>query len=418
MRAVAYFVVFATIATLSSAPHAQTNDGYLLGTQDRLRIHVSEWPILTGEFVIGANGALMLPLIGVVEARGLAPAELAAQISRRLRERAKLSTDPDATVDIAQYRPFYILGGVERPGEYSYRPGMVILNAVAIAGGLFRPPRSSDWGFERDAISGRGDLRLAAVRRDELAAREIRLKAEAEGLEVFPSPPIGSSALTNQFLEEERLVYNARLDRYRSQVMAYDEAIRLLNGEVQSLEDQIAATRKQEESVAKELEDTRSHVARALVPAPRLLPIERTLAQIEREQKEIATAIMRARQQINATKILRDALRDDRRGSAFADLRALMIDRRELDERIETASRLVSGSETSLSTAGDTAEVSGAPTYIIIRQLNGLSTEISAAETTLLEPGDIVKVFRPQDVSSDRSRASMRQPTRPSARVQ
>lgn len=400
MRIRAFLVVFSAVASLSSSASSQEVDGYRLGVQDRLRVHVHEWPILTGEFVVGANGSLILPLIGVVQAKGLEPSQLAIHISNRLRERAKLSVAPDATVDVAQYRPFYILGGVERPGEYSYRPGMLVVNAVAIAGGMFRPPRTSDWGFERDTINGRGELRLSAVRRDELAARELRLKAEAEGLEVFPPVPPTLSASAIRFVEDERLLFNARSDRHRNQSSAYGETIKLIEAEIKSLEAQIGAARKQEESVAKELEDTRGHVARALVPAPRLLPIERTLAQIEREMKEIMTQIMRARQLINSTKILRDTLRDERRSMALTELQALEVQRKELDERIETASRLVSGSQVALSSAEEPGEAAATAAYIIVRQRNNLATEFPASETTVLEPGDIVKVFRPQDVSS------------------
>ena len=213
------------------------------------------------------------------------------------------------------------------------------------------------------------------------------------------------SARATRFIDEERLLFSARIDRHRNQFLAYQETIKLIEGEIKSLEAQIAAARKQEDSVAKELEDTRGHVARALIPAPRLLPIERTLAQIEREMKEISTQIMRARQQINATKILRDNLKDERRSTALTELQALEVQRKELDERVETASRLVSGSQVALSSAEEPGEVSGTPTYIIVRQRNNLATELPASETTVLEPGDIVKVYRPQDAGSSRGRA-------------
>jgi polysaccharide export outer membrane protein len=38
-------------------------------------------------------------------------------------------------VDVINYRPFYILGQVNKPGEYPYVNGMTVLNAVALAGG-------------------------------------------------------------------------------------------------------------------------------------------------------------------------------------------------------------------------------------------------------------------------------------------
>lgn len=405
MKIGAYLAVLATILSVSPIALAQEAEPYRLGVQDRLRIHIHEWPILTGEFVVGANGSLVLPLIGSVLAKGLDPSELANEIASRLRIKADLSKAPDTTVDISQYRPFYILGGVERPGEYQYRPGMLVVNAVAMAGGMYRPPRTSDWGFERDAITGRGDLRLSAVRRDEFRARELRLKAEAEGKDKFPAVPQDMSADVLKLVDEERILFNVRLDRYRSQSAALGETISLIEGEIKSLQGQIEAARKQEASVVKELEDTRGLVARALAPAPRILPIERTLAQIEREQKEISTAIMRARQQINATKIQRDALTDERRNSAVTELQALEVQRRELDERVETAARLISGSSAMLANPHEAADSEGTASFVIIRHRDAIASEITATETTVLVPGDVVKVFRPQDVSSSRRSA-------------
>lgn len=402
MKTCAYLAVLATVISSNPAALAQEPEPYRLGVQDRLRIHVHEWPILTGEFVIGAGGSLVLPLIGGIPAKGLDITELGTEISKRLREKAELVKAPDTTVDIAQYRPFYILGGVERPGEYNYRPGMLVVNAVAIAGGIYRPPRTSDWGFERDSITGRGELRLAGVRRDELRAREHRLKAEADGLEAFPPPPADMSPGARKFAEEERVLFTARLERHRNQYVALGETLVLLDGEIKSLQGQIASARKQEESVAKELEDTRGLVARALVPAPRVLPIERTLAQIEREQKEITTAIMRARQQINTVKSQRETLKDERRSAALTELQALEGQRNELDEKVETSARLIAGSSEMLSNPQEAADSEGSPLFMIIRHQNGTAAELTVAETAVVQPGDIVKVFRPQDVSSSR----------------
>lgn len=402
MKIGAYLAVLAAILSISPVARAQEAEPYRLGSQDKLRIHIHEWPILTGEFVVGANGSLVLPLIGSVPAKGLEPSELAIEIANRLRTKAELSKAPDTIVDILQYRPFYILGGVERPGEYQYRPGMLVVNAVAMAGGMYRPPRTSDWGFERDAITGRGDLRLSAIRRDEFKARELRLRAEAEGKEKLPAAPQDSSPAVLKLVDEERIVFDVRLERHRSQHAALGESISLIEGEIKSLQGQIESARKQEASVARELEDTRQLVARALAPAPRILPIERTLAQIQRETKEIQTAIMRARQQINTTKIQRDALTDERRSAAVTELQTLEAQRRELDERVETAARLISGSSAMLANPQGEADSEGTASFVIIRHQDGMASQITAMETTMLQPGDVVKVFRPQDVSSSR----------------
>ena len=400
MRIIAHAVILAAVTLASPAVRAEDGERYRLGVQDRLRVHVHEWPVLTGEFVVGANGMLTLPLIGGISAKGLDLDALSEEIGTRLREKVGLGKAPETTVDIAQYRPFYILGGVERPGEYSYRPGMLVVNAVAIAGGVYRPPRTSDWGFERDAITGRGDLRLAAVRRDEIRAKELRLKAEADGSQAFPAVPQNLSPGAMKFIDEERVVFAARLDRFLNQTSGIADSIALYEAEINSLKEQIVSATKQEESVARELKDTKGLVERSLIPAPRILPIERTLAQIEREKKEIDTHVLRARQQINMLSIQRESLKDERRGNALAELQTLDTQLKELNERAETYSRIASGSNSMLSRPQEGLEVEMTPSFVVIRQQDGGKVvEMKAVETTVLQPGDIVKVFRPQESS-------------------
>jgi protein involved in polysaccharide export with SLBB domain len=44
-----------------------------------------------------------------------------------------------AAVEVAQYRPFAIMGDVQKPGQYPYRPGLTVLEAISLAGGYYRP---------------------------------------------------------------------------------------------------------------------------------------------------------------------------------------------------------------------------------------------------------------------------------------
>jgi exopolysaccharide production protein ExoF len=394
--------VFLVVASAACAQE----EVYHLGFQDRIRLHVHEWPVLTGEFTIGPDGRLMLPLVGEVVASGLQPSELAAVIAERLQTKAQLSEPPDTSLAVTQYRPFYILGGVEKPGEYAYRPGMLVLNALTIAGGVYRPPRSSEWGFERDSISGRGEIRLILLRREELLAKEARLKAEASGQEEFVVSKDSEAGLS-RFIEEERKIFYSRLNRHKNQINALADTLELLDREIASVQAQIAAAELQRQSVARELDDTKGMVSRGLAPAPRVLPLERTLAQIVREQKEMETSILRARQQINQARLQRTGLLDERRSVATLELQALLVQLRELDERYETTSRLAAGALSAISAPQSEAdEESGPPlTFTLIRKEHGEVREISATESTRILPDDIVKVFRPQESKTRKPRA-------------
>jgi polysaccharide biosynthesis/export protein len=126
----------------AAAPIAATHDApYHLDAGDRLRVVVFGQEGLTNTYAIDAGGAITMPLIGAVAARGKTPAGLAADISARLRN--GYIREPSVAVEVETYRPFFILGEVAAPGQYPYVPNMSVESAVAIAGG-FSPRAKRD----------------------------------------------------------------------------------------------------------------------------------------------------------------------------------------------------------------------------------------------------------------------------------
>lgn len=112
-----------------------TQTAYRLGPEDQVRVTVFNDPRLTGEFRISDAGTLALPLVGAVQAAGRTTAELERAIEREMRQK-NLFRDPSVAVEVVRYRPIFVLGMVERGGEYPYKPGMTVLSAVAVAGGF------------------------------------------------------------------------------------------------------------------------------------------------------------------------------------------------------------------------------------------------------------------------------------------
>ena len=126
----------------AAAPAAVTHDApYHLDAGDKLRVVVYGQEGLTNTYAIDAGGAITMPLIGAVPARGKTPAGLAADISARLRN--GYIREPSVAVEVETYRPFFILGEVAAPGQYPYVPNMSVESAVAIAGG-FSPRAKRD----------------------------------------------------------------------------------------------------------------------------------------------------------------------------------------------------------------------------------------------------------------------------------
>jgi polysaccharide export outer membrane protein len=112
---------------------ADTDPPYLLDSGDRLRIFVYGQPNLSRLYTVDHAGTISVPLIGTVKARGLKTVELEARLRGRLGTR--YVKDPQVTVDIAQTRPFYILGEVRNAGQFPYVSGMTVQSAIATAGG-------------------------------------------------------------------------------------------------------------------------------------------------------------------------------------------------------------------------------------------------------------------------------------------
>jgi polysaccharide biosynthesis/export protein len=110
-----------------------TSQPYTLDSGDRLRIIVFGQENLSGLYSVDASGCVALPLIGPVSARGLTTFELAANIGSLLRR--KYLKDPQVAAEVETYRPFFILGEVNKPGQYPYVTAMTVENAVAVGEG-------------------------------------------------------------------------------------------------------------------------------------------------------------------------------------------------------------------------------------------------------------------------------------------
>ena len=107
---------------------------YRLAAGDRILIRVYGEDDMAVDTRLGDSGVISYPFIGDINARGLTVAELAQRITRGLK--GPYLVDPVVSVDIAEYRPFFLNGEVNKPGAIPYQPGMTLRKAVAIAGGF------------------------------------------------------------------------------------------------------------------------------------------------------------------------------------------------------------------------------------------------------------------------------------------
>jgi polysaccharide export outer membrane protein len=137
-------------ASVSSSDLAAT---YRLDTGDRIRLIVYGEPDLSGEFELDSTGELSLPLISNVEARQLSVRELEKVVTEKFKD--GYLVNPRVSIEVLNFRPFFILGEVKRPGSYPYVSGLTVMNAAALAGGYTYRAKTSNFTILR----GKGEDR-------------------------------------------------------------------------------------------------------------------------------------------------------------------------------------------------------------------------------------------------------------------
>lgn len=142
-----------------TAPNPVGTPDYHLGPGDKVKITVFNNPDVSGEAVLDSSGDIAMPLLGQVPAQNLTVTDLQGKITELLNR--QYLVDPKVSVEVLNYRPFFILGEVGRPGSYPYIAGVTVRQAVAIGGGYTRRARTSSVAIVRQTPVG--EERLEAV---------------------------------------------------------------------------------------------------------------------------------------------------------------------------------------------------------------------------------------------------------------
>jgi protein involved in polysaccharide export with SLBB domain len=133
----------------SDPPATPATSDLRLQAGDKIHVTVYGEKDLTGDYQVNTGGYVALPLAGSVKAVGLTPPELETALEKQF---TKLR-DPRVTVEVTSFRPFYVMGEVQKPGEYPYRAGLNVLSAIAIAGGATYRASTSEVYIQRAGSS-------------------------------------------------------------------------------------------------------------------------------------------------------------------------------------------------------------------------------------------------------------------------
>ncbi|MGB8523694.1 MAG: polysaccharide biosynthesis/export family protein [Candidatus Acidiferrales bacterium] len=122
-------------ASTATAKAATQDPNYIIGAQDVLDVSVWKEPEVSRVVPVRPDGKISLPLLNDVQAAGLTPSQLAAQITVSLK---KFVTSPQVTVIVTTINSqrIYIIGEVTRPGAFPMLPEMNVLQGLSSAGGF------------------------------------------------------------------------------------------------------------------------------------------------------------------------------------------------------------------------------------------------------------------------------------------
>ncbi|TCU14417.1 exopolysaccharide production protein ExoF [Rhizobium sullae] len=386
---------------IGSSGFARAAD-YQLGTMDKLRIRVAEWQtaegairdwsVVSGDYTIGPSGSLSLPFVGDLPASGKTTDAIAKEIGAALQKQFGLKDRPSASVELAQFRPVFMTGDVENPGEYPFAPNLTVVKAVSLAGGL----RRADAGqrFARDFINAKGDAVVYTTERNRLIARKARLQAEiAKGDTIEMPKELTDLPEAKALLASEMALMSTRKKRLTLQLQALDDLKSLLQAEIESLGKKTETQTRQLELAKEDRDKVENLAEKGLALSARKMATEQRAADTEATLLDIDTNILKAKQDISQANQDEITLRNDWDAKLSQELQDTESELDTLNLKIATSDALMSEA---LAQSNDAARFdpqnAASISYSIMREVDGLSKEIPVQENTALQPGDLIRV--------------------------
>ncbi|TIP41395.1 MAG: sugar ABC transporter substrate-binding protein [Mesorhizobium sp.] len=392
---------FLLAASLAMPQFAAAGD-YQLGPQDKLNIRVAEWQTvdgtfrdwsaINGEYSVGPAGTLSVPFVGDMQAAGKTTAEIASAIGLALQRKLALPDKPEASVEMAQFRPFYISGEVQNPGQFPFVPDLTVLKAVSIAGGI---RRNADYGpqIEKDLITAKGSYDIYDDQRLRLMVKRARIDADLAGKTTFEVPQeIQGDPRLPTIVADETAILVSDQKSLKLKLDALDQLKGVLQSEIESLQKKIANQQKQVDLAEQQANSIGPLAQKGLIANARLLSSQQTVTDLQGKILDYETAILTAKQSIS--KAEQDAI--DARNTLSSSLTA---DRQQTEANLNEAALRVGMQKGLIAQASDpatTAALTGSQEppllYSLVRVADGKTSEIEAKEDTPVLPGDVIKV--------------------------
>ncbi|MCM2293285.1 polysaccharide export protein [Allorhizobium sp. BGMRC 0089] len=391
-------------------PCAAFAQDYLVGPQDKLKISVVEWrPVtatayewqpLTGQFMVSAAGNLSLPIIGIVPVSGKTVEKIAAEISERLQKQVGLQKSPSTSVEVAEYRPFYVVGLAARPGKYPFVPGMSVIEALSIAGGVAGPVNGDLLAIQRQVLTERGELRSLDVERLSLLAREARLKAVVDRADkvTFPKELLDKAKRADiaSILQNEESLFKSTKSNMDSEIQTLKKAKTFASSQIQVLKSKEATLKNQSDMADKELGSVNKLIAQGVASANRQYGAAQYVSELHSRSLDVSMALISVQQSMEKSDWEMNTVQDKYRVEALGQLSQVRDQLAANLQKSETARALLANLEAHAPQIAATAENDMERPLIttILRTVDGEMRKIAATEATPIQPGDVIQIER------------------------
>jgi len=387
-------VALASPGPASAADAPPETQAYLLSPGDRVAITVFGQPELSGDFLIDGAGELLLALIGSVPAADASLGELQQRVTDRLAD--GYLRDPKVSVRIAEFRPIYVVGGVRLPGSYPFRHGMSVLTALALAGGFAQPEERQD-SLRNETAQAEERVRAVTAAYHALLARRGRLTAQRDGAAqiAFPAALLAEpeGAELRAILDGERAIMDLQRKAHEQALAMLRQQAPRAKTEAQAIAAQRRLERVQLDLIQSQVADMSKLMNSGLARRASLAELQREEARVQGNIARNTADAARSEQVMGEIDLKIQELENGFRRQVMIELQETQVRLMETEATLDGAreARALKLQRASLA-AGLPAPTGKQGAIVILSYQKDVLGSRAATETTLLKPGDIVRI--------------------------
>jgi len=369
------------VSFFATASFAQ--ESYRLEPSDQLELWTSMEPSLRRTATIQPDGWISLPLVGHVQAAGHTIPEFEKLLQERLKAYFKEPLDLTIMLQSNTTRPqtVYVAGDVTHPGSYAFRPGMLVIHSVTLAGGLYRPAAAA--GGEDREMTMQRDIKLEEAQLAALSARVARINAEMEG---------GDPALATQAspadVARERNILEARRAQDAERQADRSQVESLRDSELKALEEQSKSIAERISLAERRLAQIASLVSRGFSNRAQQLEQEGDIASLKASEHELQARITQTRLNKSTDLARFEEGNKERRTALLLELREVQQEREAVQSRLADNKRILQVYMTGARTDTSRPTVS----FSVVRMIDGKAVEQEVAELSDVQAGDLIRV--------------------------